>query len=498
MAQKKSFLNALKWAYTGSWGDKGFTALFTFILAGILGPRDFGIVAIAVIYVSFLQLFLDQGLAAALIQRKEIEQEHLDAVFWMDLALGLVLVGLSIAFSQTWARTNHSPEIARVIPALSVSILIESLAMVQNAVLQREMDFKSLSLRTNVSVLLSGVVGIGMALAGFRVWALVGQQITRDLSSVVLLWRFSPWRPRFEFSWKHFKELLGFSLPNFTAQLGLFFGGQAGSVILGIFFGPVAVGLYRVADRVVNSVVTMGMASIQVVSLPEFSRLQKDPEELRKSVLSCMRLTAAVTLPALAGLGAVSTPLMATIGPSWVAASNVLKILSLLNMVLVFSFFTGPLLQALSRPRHLAVLEWLRAGLGTLLLLAAGFLVRNGSVGAQIAGIAGARLATGALLVTPVYVYLLMRLSGVSLRDLASAIGPSAVASAAVVASVVLFQSTGWLTSQKAAVLLIVESIIGGAVGLVVLVSLERLLRDALRGILQKGVARLTPSSELV
>ena len=497
MAEKKSFLNALKWAYTGNWGERAFSALFTFILAGILGPRDFGVVAICVVYISFLQLFLDQGLATALIQRKEIEHQHLDAVFWLDLALGLILVPLSIACSRKWAAVNHSPEIARIIPVLSVSILIEALAMVQTSLLRREMDFKSLSLRTNLSVLISGVVGIGMALAGFRVWALVGQQIVRDSTALVLLWKLSPWRPRFQFSWGHLKALLGFSIPNFTAQLGLFAGGQADSVILGLFFGPLAVGLYRVADRVVNSVVSMMMQSIQTVSLPEFSRLQKEPDELRKSVLTCIRLTAAATLPALAGLGAISFPLMATLGPNWTPAANVLKILSLLGIMSVFSFFTGPLLQALSRPQHLAVLEWLRSALGIVVLLAAGFLVRNAPVSGQIAGIAGASFVMGALIVTPVYVYILMRLSGVSLRDLTAPIVPSALASVSVVGVVMLFQSTGWLATQKPAILLIVESALGGVFGLAVLFSLETQLRGSVRGMLQRRFGRQATSKGL-
>src|SRR5580693_4247350 len=115
MSGKPSFRNSVKWAYSASWGEKTFSAIFTFVLAGILGPRDFGIVSIAVIYITFLQLFLDQGLAAALIQRKHLEQEHMDAVFWMDLVLSVVLIMVSILFSRKWAAMNHAPEVARVI-----------------------------------------------------------------------------------------------------------------------------------------------------------------------------------------------------------------------------------------------------------------------------------------------------------------------------------------------------------------------------------------------
>src|ERR1700722_5052837 len=155
MEKRKSFLNALKWSYTASWGEKGFSALFTVFLAGLLGPRDFGTVSIAVIYIGFLQMFLDQGFMAALIQKKNLEPAHLDAVFWMDQALSVFLVGVSILLSGWWAAKNHAPEIAVIISVLSLSIPMQGLAVVQGAILSREMDFRGLSIRSNVAVLAS-------------------------------------------------------------------------------------------------------------------------------------------------------------------------------------------------------------------------------------------------------------------------------------------------------------------------------------------------------
>ena len=118
MKERPSFLNSIKWAYTGNWGERAFSALFMFILAAMLGPRDFGVISIALTQVLFLQMFLDQGLAAALIQRKDLKQEHLDAVFWMDLALSLVLLLLIIVFCRWWARLNVDPEASPVIAAI--------------------------------------------------------------------------------------------------------------------------------------------------------------------------------------------------------------------------------------------------------------------------------------------------------------------------------------------------------------------------------------------
>lgn len=498
MERRPSFLNALKWAYAASWGEKIFSALFTLVLAGILGPREYGMVSIAMIYIAFLAMFLDQGFLAALIQRKNLEQEHVDAVFWMNQVLSVGLIAISMFLSSWWAARNHAPEAATIISVLSLDILLMALINVQSAILRKAMDFRSVSISNNVGVVVGGVIGIGMAFAGFRAWALVGQQLCKDLTITVLLWRMSSWRPRFEFSWKHLKELTSFSVSNFIAQLGVFADLQASSVLLGLFFGPVAVGLYRIADRIMTSIVTMATSSIQSVALPEFSRFQHDPEQLRKSALTCIRLSSAVTLPALAGLAAVSRPLMATIGPNWVPASAALQILCAFGMAFIFAYFTGPLLQALSRTRQLAVLEWLRMVVGTAILVVAGVMVRQSAVNTQVIAISFARFVAGVFLIAPIFVYILMRLSRLSLRDFASSTAPSVAAAASVLVAVGIFASSGWLQSGKPLFLLLVEVAIGGAVGLSVLFSLETQLRRSLLTMARRNFVRSSFAKESI
>src|ERR1700743_2867368 len=99
MAAQKSFQNAIKWSFAGIWAERLLMAIFTVVLAALLGPQDFGLVGIAWVFVTFIQMFLDQGLTAALVQKKDLQQEHLDAVFWMNLALGLILVCISVWLS---------------------------------------------------------------------------------------------------------------------------------------------------------------------------------------------------------------------------------------------------------------------------------------------------------------------------------------------------------------------------------------------------------------
>src|ERR1700730_2976140 len=329
-----SFFAAVKWGYTLEWGDRILSALFFIILASLLGPQEFGVASIAIMYVAFIQLFLDQGLSTALIQIHDLKQEHSNAVFWLNLVLSIVLSLITLGFSGLWASLNHAPEVAAVSSVLSLAIIIEGLSVVQKALLRRELKFRGLSIRTNTAVIFGGIVGIIAAFQGAGVWSLVAQMLVRDLIAVVVLWRISSWRPRFVFSWIHLREVFGFSIANFTAQLALYFDSQAGPMALGMLLGPEALGLYRFADRIMSLVLAMTINSIQAVSISQFSRFQTQPELLRNSVLLCIRMSASASLPALVGLAVVSNPLITAIGSKWAPASDPLKVLCVAGMTM--------------------------------------------------------------------------------------------------------------------------------------------------------------------
>jgi PST family polysaccharide transporter len=492
MSDKRSFLNAVAWSFSSTWGDRAFSALVAVLLAAFLGPRDFGIITIALVYVGFIGMILEQGLGTALIQKADLEPQDLNVVFWVNLLMSLSLAGLSILFSSWWAQVNHLPGLPVIIAALSLGLPIQGMTIVQLALLQRGLDFKSLSIRSNIAVLAGGIVGIGMAIAGFGIWSLVGQQLVKALVALVLLWRVSAWRPGFELSWRHLKVLLGFSLPTFVARLGIFADTQAGVILLGAFFGPVAAGLYRLAERFTSTATAATAGAIQTASLPEFSRHQLNPTELRKSVLTCIRMSSTMTLPVLTGLASVSDSLMATLGPQWLPAANVAKVLSVLGMILSFTMYTGALLQAVGRPRSVAVIEWTRTGVGVICLAGAGYWARGGSDSVQIIAVALARLTSGVFLVTPVFLYILMRIAGISIRQLATAITPSLIASASIAGSVLLFRSMISGASVAPFVLLMEEIVVGGVCGVAALLIVDSQLRLAV-GRRLRGAPMLRP-----
>jgi O-antigen/teichoic acid export membrane protein len=496
MTKQPSFKRAVRWAYAMSWGGKAFGALFAFFLAAILGPRDFGAVALAMVYIAFVDMILDQGLFAAIIQRKALKPEHLDAVFWLNIGVSLILIALTFVTSGWWARLNHLPELESVIRALSSIILLEALAKVQRAILQREMDFKSLAIRSNGSVVVGGIVGLTMAVKGYGVWALVGQRICEDSAALVLLWTVGHWRPRLRFSFDHLKDLLGFSLATFAIKIGDFAYSQADAASMGIFFGPVAVGLFRLAQKLVNLILDTATSSLQTVSFSEFSRLQDSPAELRRSVLKCLKLGSVATFPALAGLALSSRQVMAVLGDKWAPAAPALTVYCFFGISHALSKFTSPLLMARNRAHLMAILTWSVNGISVGTMIATAILLKDAPVQHQVLGIAAARLAVGVGLMAPVFLFFLLRFSQTRMGDLLHAVGPSVIAAGATALSVWTLNATAWLSGIRPVGQLAGDVMVGGAAGISALLASDREMMPWVRDLVGRLSRLISPGTE--
>jgi PST family polysaccharide transporter len=436
MSDHPTFRHALKWSYVATFGQRGIVLLLTFVLAAILGPQDFGTVAMAIAYIIFIEMFVAQGMGAAIIQRKDLSREHLDSVFWLIVAVSIVLSGVSVLLSPWWAAVNNLPELATVITFLSLSVPIKGLSVVQEALLRRKMDFRNLALLRGAALVIGGAVGVTMALLGFGVWALVGQQLVGSALATAVMWKVSDWRPRLFFSWRRARELFGFSGGMLASQLGVYTAGQSDAILMGIFFGPVAVGLYRLADRLMEAVLEIGTRSIQVVALPHFCSLQDDAPGLRAAVLSCIRLSATITIPAMTLLALASDELMLLLGEKWAPAAGVLKIVVFMGMAKALTLFTGPLLLARGRAGTVAILVWMLAIGTTGMIMAVAAMMRDVAVENQVLAVALTRTGTFIALHGVVSLVITGYLCRISLPQLMGVVGPGAIAALAAVMTV--------------------------------------------------------------
>jgi len=490
MSGAPSFDGALRWAFALNWGRRAWAAVVTLVLATLLGPEAFGIVALANVYIAFIEMFLEQGMTNALIQRKDLRDEHLDASFWMVLAVSVALCLLSVLLSAWWAATNSAPQLEAVVIVMSLSLPIRGLTIVQQSVLQRAMDFRSLAIRANLSAIFGGVVGIAMAVQGFDVWSLVGQQLGTALSSLVLLWRLSHWRPGRRFSFTHFQDLLGFSTGAFLSRLGLFIHRWVDTLVMGIMFGPVAVGVYRLADRLMNLPLDLSTRAVQMVSLSDFSRLQDEPEALGRSVSRALWSAVSMAVPALAVLAAVSDYLLPLLGEKWQPAVEPVKLLCLVGVVNASIILTGPLLQAVGRPHAMAGLAWGWGLISTVTAWTIGLWLREAGVAQQVLGISAARGGIAVLLHFPVHITILKRISQLSWRQIFRTLLPSLTAAAAAVSIVHLLKLHTRLPMLSPAWTLVAAGAVAGVVIAASMLALDRHLRAMLVRRLARTVLR--------
>ena len=491
MRPRRTLAYALKWAVVMNSGRRVMSTVFTFLLAALLGPHDFGVVAVALVFVAFVRMLLEQGFMTAIIQREDLDDAHLDSAFWLNLSWCVVLAGGCAFVAGWWADVNDMPELGPVIQVLSLMIVMDGLQIVQQAVMERQLDFKRLAIRTNISVLLGGAVGIPLALAGAGVWALVGQQLAMELALVTLIWGMTTWHPRFRFSPSHARDLLGFSVSVFAANLAGFLNRRGDALLIGIFFGPVAVGVYRIADRVVDVVLDVTMRPIGLVALPVLSRLQTTPAELHATIVRLLRTTMLATVPVLAVIFACSDEVLAVLGESWEPGADALKLLCLVGVGKAISFYTGPVLFAASRPRFRAVMLWIVAIVSTATVVLVGAALAGASVPTQVVGMAGSRAVLFLPILVPVNLLIVAHITGLQLRSLAPAVPGPLLAAAAAIISERALRATGIVDGLAPFPALLLVGGVSALNALLVLLSFEPPVREWLGRLGAQGRAAL-------
>lgn len=425
------FRSALAWAYVADGGREAITSLISLVLAALLGPEIFGLVAMALVYIIFIELLLKQGMGAAVIQRRDLQSAHRDSAFWLVMGSALVLTVASVVLSGWWATVNRTPDLQMVVLGLTPLIPLHGLTVVQEALLRRDLRFSTLALRTNLSALLGGLLGVALAVTGFGVWALVAQQLGTALVAVIVLWAVSGWRPRLRFSRQAARDLLGFSTGSLVGSLGVFVNNRSDAVLIGLLFGPVVVGLYRLASRLIDMVIGITVRALQSLSLPELSRVQQDPALFRQRLLRLIKVSGLLGVPVLGVLAGSAEATLGLIGDQWIPAAGALRLLCIAGAFRVLFGLTGPMLQALGHPHQQAALSWLVGGLSAAGFVIAGYLVRDQPLGIQLVGLASAPAVLYGLVYAVMCVALLRRSAGITVTQLLRTTAPAVTAGAA-------------------------------------------------------------------
>jgi PST family polysaccharide transporter len=346
------------WSVTQQWGVEVISFLTFIAIARLLTPEEFGLVALAAVFMHFIKIFLDQGFGAAIVQRADLEREHLDTAFWTSIVIGVLLTAIGVAASGLVARIFEEPRLAPILIWLSLGFLFGALGSIQKSILRREFAFKNLATCSLVATTTSSIVGVSMAFAGFGVWSLVAQNLVFNLTDSLVLWWASDWRPRFFFSKKHFDDLFGFGISIVGSKILEFSNRRSDDFLIGYFLGPTQLGFYTMGYRLLLVMIRMITGITNFVAAPTFSRLQDNPERMRRVYYKVTQYTSMLAFPAFIGLGLVAPELIpALFGENWAPSVPVTQILTLIGLLSSLLVFNGSIMKAYGKPSwHLGIL----------------------------------------------------------------------------------------------------------------------------------------------
>lgn len=281
MSLRKETISGFIWDFLGTLGTQGATFLISIVLARILMPEDYGLIGMAMVFVSFSQVFVDFGFSSGIIQKQDISDLACNSIFIINLCAGIFFTFLLILFSPQIANFYQRDELVSIVRSLSPIFILNALMLVQIAILKKQLDFKALTIRSLVAALIGGIIGIILALLDYGPHALVGQQITSGIISVILLWKISSWRPKLEFSFIEIKSIISFSSFLFFDRILASIFNQIDVLFVGKVFSPETLGFYTRANSLRNLVTKYSSTSLKKVFFPVLSKLQNEKERFQ-------------------------------------------------------------------------------------------------------------------------------------------------------------------------------------------------------------------------
>lgn len=402
--------------------------LVALILARLLTPAEFGIAAEVLVFSSFIVVFADAAFGAALIQRENLTEDDRSTAFWASVVIGLVLTAVGVLAAGPIANFYGEPQVEPLLRAMSAGFLLTSLGAIQEALLTREMAWRTLELRLMLATVLGAVVGISTALAGWGAWAIILQSLTVIVASSAILWIRSPWRPELRFSKTSLVEMGSFSAYVFGHRLLYYAHRNADNLLIGKFVGAAALGAYAIAYNIILVPFSRIAVPIQDVLFPAFARLQTDLARIADAWIRAMRMVGAITVPSLVGLAIVAPDFVTVVlGEKWHATAALIQILAWVGILQSLQSLNTGVLEAVGRAR--AVFRY------TLVFFGAHIVAFVVGLHWGVTGVA-AGYAISTTLIEPAYLWLTCRAVDTSpwrvLRGLAGVLTASALMGAAV------------------------------------------------------------------
>lgn len=330
---KQRTIAGLGWNFANQFVVQLIALVIGIVLSRLLGPSQFGLIMMVTVITQFAHVFASMGFASALIQKKEIDENDRSTVFWVNLAMGILIAITITLCAPMIAWFYGKPILASISVFVSINFVLTALNMVQRSLLEREMAFKKLFAVNTIASFGAGVVAISLAFFGWGVWSLVTQLLLRTSLQTALLWFVSSWYPTFAFSKESLFAVSKFGFPLLGSNSFNYWTRNADNLLIGKFWGDIPLGFYDKSYRLMLLPVTNFSRVLAKVMFPSMSKIQNQPEKVKSVYLKLVGVTALVSFPIAIGMSLLSEPLILVMyGPKWVGSIELLRILSLLGL----------------------------------------------------------------------------------------------------------------------------------------------------------------------
>ncbi|MEK3888432.1 lipopolysaccharide biosynthesis protein [Bacillus sp. FSL K6-3431] len=353
----KKIANAAKWSSITEIIAKIIVPVTNMILARILAPEAFGVIATITMIISFADMFTDAGFQKYLVQHefKSDKEKYLNAnvAFWTNFALSLFLWGIIALFNEQISIMVGNPGLGIVIIIACIQLPLTSFSSIQMALFRREFDFKTLFIVRVISIMIPFLVTIPLALLGFSYWSLIIGMICMQLFNALILTLKSKWKPKLFYNVKILKEMLSFSIWSLVEAVSIWLTAWVDAFIIGYYLNEYYLGIYKTSTIMVNSLLALITGATVPVLFSALSRLQNDESKFKSLFFKFQRLVSVFVFPLGVGIflfSDLATQVM--LGSQWGEASGVIGIWALTSAIMiVFGHYCSEVYRAKGKPK---------------------------------------------------------------------------------------------------------------------------------------------------
>lgn len=367
---KDKTVKGVIWSSIDRFSAQGIQFVFSILIARLLLPEDYGVIAMLNIFLAVSQAFIDSGFGTALIRKIDRTETDFSTVFYFNIVVASVFYIILFCSAPAIANFYETPLLESVTKVVALNLIINSLSGIHNAKLSIAIDFKSRAKISIITALLTGAVGLWMAYAGYGVWALVFQTLFSSLIRTLMLWIIVKWHPQLIFSWKSFKELFSFGSKLLASGILDTLYNNIYTLVIGKVFSPSTLGVYSKANSLAQFPSSNITSVLQVVTFPVLSTIQNEEERLSDAYKRFLKLSAFVVFPLMVGLSAVADPFIRLVlTDKWEGAIILLQIICFALMWYPIHAINLNILQVKGRSDYFLKLEVIKKVQGVLFLI---------------------------------------------------------------------------------------------------------------------------------